>query len=84
VVDNLKISHIEVRLDDDPDVAQYTHDKQVEYIRCESGAASALAGIKKDVSELMRGAARRLSEKQIVNCSDPNKLNLFIVIDAQR
>ena len=37
VIDNLRIERIEVRAEDDPDIAPYVHEKQIEFIKCEKG-----------------------------------------------
>ena len=38
VVDNLRISHVEVRTEDDPDVKPFTHMRMIEKKICEPGA----------------------------------------------
>ena len=47
VINNLRIEHIEVRSEDDPDIAPYVHEKQIEFIKCEKGAETVLQTVKK-------------------------------------
>ena len=36
-----------MRAEDDPDIAPYVHEKQIEFIKCEKGAETAVQIIKK-------------------------------------
>ena len=47
VINNLRIEHIEVRTEDDQDIAPYVHEKQIEFVMCEKGAGTAMQTIKK-------------------------------------
>jgi hypothetical protein len=47
VINNLKIERIEVRSEDDPAIAPYVHEKQIEFIKCEKGGESVLQTAKK-------------------------------------
>ena len=43
----MRIERIEVRAEDDPDIAQYVHEKQIEFIKCEKVGESTLQTAKK-------------------------------------
>ena len=47
VINNLRIERIEVRAEDDPDIAPYVHEKQIEFIKCEKGTETAVQTVKK-------------------------------------
>ena len=47
MIDNLRIERIEVRAEDDPDIAPYVHEKQIEFIKCEKGGDTLLETARK-------------------------------------
>ena len=52
VIKNLKIEHIEVRAEDDPELAPFVHDKQVEIVMAEKGCESFMQSLKKELNEV--------------------------------
>ena len=47
VINNLRIERIEVRAEDDPDIAPYVHEKQIEFVKCEKGIETVVQSVKK-------------------------------------
>lgn len=84
VIDNLKIAHIEARFEDDPAIAPYVHEKQVEYVKCERGVESNLKVIKKEIDDLMKDATSRLHVAEVLNCSNTNNMNTVVINEARR
>lgn len=84
VIDNLKIAHIEVRVEDDPAIAQYVHKKQIEFVKCDKGGESLMQGIRKDINDIMKSATGRLHHAQVLNCLNADKLNTIVINEAKR
>ncbi|KAL7997230.1 putative Zinc finger, RanBP2-type, Zinc finger, PHD-type, uvrABC system, subunit B [Plasmopara halstedii] len=81
VVSNLRISHIESRSADDPDVRKYTHARQEEVIVCRLGIQ--LLEIKMQFLKIFTPIIQRLSRKQIIQNSNPDKLTSWYVLQAR-
>ena len=47
MINNLRIERIEVRAEDDPDIAPYVHEKQIEFVKCEKGIETVVQSVKK-------------------------------------
>ena len=73
VMDNLLISHIEVRGDDDPDVRKYTHAKMIEFIEVKKEKTGVMERLRLEWVELMRPMVQRLSARNILFSGDAEK-----------
>ncbi|TMW65772.1 hypothetical protein Poli38472_008414 [Pythium oligandrum] len=81
VIRNLRITHIESRSADDPDVRQYTHARQEEVIKCSLG--SQISEIKKLFLRAMQRVVHRLFTLQVIQYNDPERLTKFYVIQTR-
>jgi ERCC4-related helicase len=82
VVDNLRIAHVEVRTEDDPDVAKYTHHRLIEKIICEEGPV-----VKKGLEALQKVAEpflKRLQNAGALHSTDLSTLRAYTVLQAGR
>ncbi len=84
VIYNLRIAHIEIRAEDDPEVAPYRHERQIETILCPQGTFHGVAGLKKQVNDLLTAPMQRLHEHGIIACSQAHLLNVFMLNEADR
>lgn len=53
MIDNLRIERIEVRAEDDPAIAPYVHEKQIEFIKCEKGGDTLIDTARKVIWSLL-------------------------------
>jgi ERCC4-related helicase len=90
-VRNLHISHIEVRSEDDLDIAPYTNDKLVETIKCNQFAGASGSGtgsntsvdMKQLLTSIFRPIVGICNQHQILTCANPAYLNGMIVQEAE-
>ena len=69
VISNLHISNLEIRSEDDPELKNYTHHKEIEYVTCEEGVASVEVLVKKELTGIMREVSNKISSVNILNRS---------------
>ena len=81
------ISHVEVRSEDDEDIAQYTNHKELEIIKCGSGGSvmnsshgsRSNQGSEQEIRNLfgniMKTGIAALGSVQLLTCENPNYLN---------
>lgn len=81
VVANLRISHIESRSADDPDVKKYTHARQEEVIVCRLGAQ--IVEVKTMFLKCFTPIIQRLLRGNIIPFADPEKLSSWHVLQAR-
>ncbi|KAE9018831.1 Fanconi anemia group M protein [Phytophthora rubi] len=81
VVANLRISHIESRSADDPDVKKYTHARQEEVIVCRLGAQ--IVEVKTLFFKCFTPIIQRLLRGNIIPYGDPEKLSSWHVLQAR-
>lgn len=81
VIDNLRIAHVEVRTEDDPEVAPYTHARLIEKVICEQ--SSDLRNLAKIVCDVARPVLRRLESAGAIRSADANMLTAFSVLKAR-
>lgn len=81
VIDNLRIAHVEVRTEDDPEVAPYTHARLIEKVTCEQ--SSDLRNLSKIVCDVARPVLRRLESAGAIRSADANVLTAFSVLKAR-
>ena len=81
VVDNLRIAHVEVRTEEDPDVAPHTHARLVERVVCEEGATlrAGLDALQKVANPFLN----RLKAGQCLHTSDLAQLRSYTLLKAQ-
>ena len=84
VVDNLHISHIEIRTEDDPEVAPYRHERQIESVTCCYGKFHGVTALKGLVNDLMVEPLARLHSHGLIACDQPKLLNTVLVNEANR
>ncbi|CAK4704162.1 unnamed protein product [Aphanomyces euteiches] len=81
VITNLRISHIECKSGDDPDVRKYTHSRQEEIIKCKMNTE--VTGVKAQYLKLFQPILHRLCSSQVLHIRDPEKLNRWIVVTSR-
>ncbi|RMX65972.1 hypothetical protein DD238_002342 [Peronospora effusa] len=81
VVTNLRISHIESRSADDPDVKKYTHARQEEVIICRLSAQ--ITEVKTQFLKCFTPIVQRLFRGNIIQYNDPEKLTSWYVLQAR-
>lgn len=83
VINNLHISNLEIRREDDPELKDFTHHKEVEYVTCEEGVASVEVQIRKELTGMMRDVANRLSSANVLN-KNVDTFTKMIIEEAAR
>ncbi|KAL4172851.1 hypothetical protein KRP22_008013 [Phytophthora ramorum] len=81
VVTNLRISHIESRSADDPDVKKYTHARQEEVIVCHLGAQ--IMEMKAQLLKCFAPIIQRLLRGNLIQYSDPEKLSSWYILQVR-
>lgn len=81
VVTNLRISHIESRSADDPDVKKYTHARQEEVVVCRLGTQ--ILEVKALFLKCFTPIVQRLLRGNIIQQGDPEKLSSWYVLQAR-
>ena len=76
VIDNLRITKIEVRSEDDSDVAEYINLKLVEVVKCKTGAQNAKNSLKDQLLDFAKPSLIELFSANLVYTSDPAHMNL--------
>lgn len=83
-MDNLKIQHVEVRCEDDPDVSQYAHLRQMEIVKCDSGPMQARIALRSLINRVINNPLKRLTTYGVANDLDLESLNNFTLNEAER
>lgn len=83
VIDNLRITHIEIRTEDDPDVTRYVHEKTYETIECDGGDISGVEWIRKELLSLLQPVARKLYCSRLLDTDRSENMNFLAVERAQ-
>ncbi|DAZ96450.1 TPA: hypothetical protein N0F65_006496 [Lagenidium giganteum] len=81
VIRNLRISHIESRCADDPDVKKYTHARQEEVIKC--SLSSQITEVKELFLKVFERIVHRLYTAKIILFKDPDKLTRWYVLQMR-
>ena len=84
VITNLKISRIEIRAEDDEDVASYTNMKQVEIVRYKAGREASGSSIKQQLVEFMRQSCEFLFLQKVLVSNNVDTMTVQIVDEAKR
>lgn len=83
VVRNLRISRIELRTEDDPDVAPFVHHKDVEVVRCEEAVVSGPQQIRDELHGLLARPLADLQAHGLVVCATPQSLNRLVLREIE-
>ena len=86
VVRNLRIEHMEVRHENDPELERFRHDRLVETVAVsEGGHASMLKELDMELlNELMRPVVLQLVAHGMLSSDSPQNVNMFAVEEALR
>lgn len=84
VINNLLISHIELRLEDDPELAPYTHQRQIDVVVCGQGSYHGIQSVRKYIDSLLDILIQKLAEFGIIDCASAQELSFLIVKEAER
>ncbi len=81
----MKIAQIEVRTEDDPDVAPYVCQRQIEIVKCDSvKPTNPTQTIREDIYKLMEAPLNVLLVHRLVTVNSPSFLNLHMIIEVER
>jgi ERCC4-related helicase len=83
VVSNLKISAIEIRTEDDPDVIPYVHRKHIEIVKCDETIVPFQQQIKEEIHSLMTRPLDDLKSHNLVLCDRPQNLNRYVLPEIE-
>ncbi|EQC26413.1 hypothetical protein, variant [Saprolegnia diclina VS20] len=81
VISNLRISHIECKSGDDPDVRKYTHSRQEEIIKCKM--TGEVSSVRVQFLKLFQPILHRLCTSQLFHIRDPDKLTRWVIVSAR-
>jgi len=81
VVDNLRIAHVEVRTEEDPDVAPYTHVRLIEKVVCD--VAGDLESLGLSFERLLSPVLTRLFRGGAINTNNARELSAFSIHRAR-
>jgi ERCC4-related helicase len=84
VINNLLIAHVELRAEDDPELAPYTHQRQIEVVVCQQGAYNGIQAVRKHINSLMNFALGKLLAHGMVDCSSAQEVNFLHLKEAER
>ena len=82
VIDNLHITKIEVRSEEDEDVIDYINLKQVEIIKCKIGAMNARNSLRDQLLDFARPSLIELFSANLVYNADPIHMNTMVLDEA--
>ncbi len=75
----MRISHIEIRTEDDPDVTPYVHEKQIEIIKCDEAIIPFPQQIKEEINNLLSKPLRDFSSNKLIFSTQPSNFNRFVL-----
>jgi len=84
VIKSLRITKIEARNEDDPDVKEYTHHKQIEVVKCKLGADSSMLSVKDRLIDFIRPSCQYLFEQRMLHSACAESLNMLVLSEANR
>ena len=79
VIDNLRITRIEVRSEDDPDVGRYRQERNIEYVMCDDVGPSGQEWINQELLQMLGPPAAKLAAKRLLNTAKAENMNFFAV-----
>lgn len=83
MINNLLIAHIEMRAEDDPELAPYTHQRQIDIVVCPQGTYSGIQTVRRHLNSLMEFSLQKLHSSGMVQCSNPHDVNFLVVREAE-
>lgn len=82
---NLHIAHIEVRTEDDEDVAPYVHDRHIEVLKCANHQPASVSQIlRHEIHSAMEEPLSILRVNQLIICSNVSFVNNMMVDEVAR
>jgi ERCC4-related helicase len=84
VIDNLKITKIEIRSEDDSEISEHTFAKQVEIIKCKLGRENAQKNLRMQIVDAYRPLLLKMHDAGLVMSNDAESLNTMILDEAYR
>lgn len=76
VIRNLKISRLEIRTDDDPEIQKHTHPTMIDYVECSIDANSGVKDIVNSLNILMKNPTMKLFSLNLIQSKDPEVLSI--------
>lgn len=83
MINNLLISHIEIRAEDDPEIVPFTHLRQIDVVVCTQGTYGGIQAVRKHLNILLQLHLDKLNKFQIVDCESAAALNFLHIQEAQ-
>lgn len=83
MINNLLISHIEIRAEDDPEIVPYTHLRQIDIVVCMQGAYNGIKAVREHLNVLMQLHVDKLNRSRIVDCESAAALNILYMQEAE-
>ena len=84
VIHHLQIAHVEMRCENDAELAAYRHERLVETIICDQQSTSKSAVFKDQINELLSVPLKVLFNNHILDTGEVTHLNLFCIQDGDR
>jgi ERCC4-related helicase len=86
VITDLHIAHIEVRTEDDPSLAPYTHNKPVSFMHCPTPANSnnINAMLKAEIHQVMQPYVNKLYEHSILLNQEAEGVSKLVMDEVER
>ena len=82
VIDNLRITKIEVRSEEDDDVAQYINMKLVEIVKCKIGPLNAKQSLRDQLLDFIKPSLLELYDAKLIYTPDPTNMHTSILDEA--
>ncbi len=81
---NLRISRLEVRAEDDPSLQAYRNERPMEVVKCPHGVFHGTQAVRRMLNALLALPLQRLNTHGILQSTEIDRLNLFVVGEADR
>lgn len=83
MIRHLHIANVEIKCEDDKELAPYRHERLIETVIC-SDAQSGSKSTKEHINSLIKIPLTVLNHHSIVDCSIPSNLNVYVLQDAEK
>jgi ERCC4-related helicase len=80
----LHISHVEMRCEEDNELAPYIHHRLLETVLCECDPTAEPKFVTEQLIELMKAPLRVLHAHGMTTCDNANNLNIFVIADVEK
>ncbi len=84
VIYNLRICRLEVRAEDDAALQAYRNERLMEVVKCPHGAFHGTQAVRRMLNALLVPSLQRLDTHGILQSAEIDRLNLFVVGEAER